>query len=101
MYGVGLPELFESIRSVGAGGVALSPVVAASITNRVKGETLTEREECVLEQMRLGLSNKAIAQHLNLCVGTVETHVKSILRKLHAGSRTAAVVTAQRRGLLP
>ena len=60
MYGVGLPELFESIRSVGAGGVALSPVVAARITNRVKGETLTEREECLLEQMRLGLSNKAI-----------------------------------------
>jgi two-component system, NarL family, nitrate/nitrite response regulator NarL len=47
------------------------------------------------------LSNKAIARRLDVCVGTVKTHVKSILKKLDADSRTAAVVTAQRRGLLP
>jgi DNA-binding NarL/FixJ family response regulator len=49
----------------------------------------------------LGLRNKAIACRLNLCVGTVKQHVKSILKKLDADSRTAAVVAAQRRGLLP
>src|SRR5262249_23034945 len=101
LYGVGLPELFEGIRSVLAGGVALSPLVAARISSRVTGETLTKRERSVLEQLMLGLSNKAIAWRLNLCVGTVKTHVKSILEKLNADSRTAAVVTAQRRGLLP
>ena len=101
LYGGGLPELFEGIRSVRGGGVALSPLVAARITNRVKGETFTAREKAVLEQLMLGLSNKAIARRLNVCVGTVKTHVKSILKKLDADSRTAAVVTAQRRGLLP
>jgi DNA-binding NarL/FixJ family response regulator len=101
LYGVGLPELFESIRSVRAGGVALSPLVAARITNHVTGEALTDREKSVLEQLMLGLSNKEIARRLNLCVGTVKTHVKSILEKLGADSRTAAVYTAQRRGLLP
>jgi DNA-binding NarL/FixJ family response regulator len=100
LYGVGLAELFEGIRSVHDGGVALSPLAAARITNRIKGEALTAREKAVLEQLMLGLSNKAIARKLNLCVGTVKTHVKSILEKLDAGSRTAAVVTAQRRGLL-
>jgi DNA-binding NarL/FixJ family response regulator len=101
LYGVGLPQLFDGIRSVCGGGVALSPLVAARITNHVKGETLTVRERSVLEQLMLGLSNKAIARRLNVCVGTVKTHVKSILKKLGADSRTAAVVAAQRRGLLP
>jgi DNA-binding NarL/FixJ family response regulator len=55
----------------------------------------------VLEQLMLGLSNKVIASRLNLCVGTVKAHLKSILVKLDASSRTAAVITAQRRGLLP
>jgi DNA-binding NarL/FixJ family response regulator len=101
LYGVGLPELFEGIRSVRGGGLALSPLVAARITDRVRGETLTAREKSVLEQLMFGLSNKAIARRLNVSVGTVKTHVKSILEKLDADSRTAAVVTAQRRGLLP
>jgi DNA-binding NarL/FixJ family response regulator len=101
LYGVGLPELFGSIHSVRAGGLALSPLVVARITNRVTGEALTEREKSVLEQLMLGLSNKAIARRLNVCLGTVKTHVKSILEKLNANSRTAAVMTAQRRGLLP
>jgi DNA-binding NarL/FixJ family response regulator len=52
------------------------------------------------EQLMLGLSNKAIAHGLNVCVGTVKTHVRSITKKLGAGSRTAAVVVAQTRGLL-
>lgn len=55
----------------------------------------------VLEQLMLGLSNKVIARKLSLGVGTVKTHVKAILAKLEAGSRTAAVMAAQRRGLLP
>jgi DNA-binding NarL/FixJ family response regulator len=101
LHGVGLPELFEGIRSVRGGGVALSPLVATRITNRIQGKTLTAREQAVLEQLMLGLSNKSIASRLNLRVGTVKTHLKSILGKLGAGSRTAAVIAAQRRGLLP
>jgi DNA-binding NarL/FixJ family response regulator len=101
LYGAGLTELVAGIRSVSEGGVALSPLVAARITTRVKGEPLTAREKTVLEQLMLGLRNKTIARRLNLCVGTVKQHVKSILKKLDADSRTAAVVAAQRRGLLP
>jgi len=100
LYGAALTELVAGIRSVSEGGVALSPLVAARVTNRVKGEPLTAREKTVLEQLMLGLCNKAIARRLNLCVGTVKQHVKSILKKLEADSRTAAVVAAQRRGLL-
>jgi DNA-binding NarL/FixJ family response regulator len=100
LYGIGLPELCESIRSVHRGGVALSPVVAARMTSLLQCRALTAREKAVLEQLMLGLSNKGIARTLNLCVGTVKTHIKAILGKLNADSRTAAVVTALRRGLL-
>ena len=101
LYGVGVPELLEGIRSVHRGGVALSPLVAARITNRMQGNPLTAREKAVLEQLMLGLRDKVIARRLSVGVGTVKTHVKAILDKLEAGSRTAAVIAAQRRGLLP
>jgi DNA-binding NarL/FixJ family response regulator len=100
LHGIGLTELFEGIRSVRGGGVALSPLVAARITGRIQSKTLTAREKAVLEQLMLGLSNKSIASRLNLRVGTVKTHLKSILEKLGADSRTAAVVMAQSRGIL-
>ena len=48
----------------------------------------------------LGLSNKRIAVRMAVAVGTVKAHVKSILDKLDATSRTEAVAIAQRRGLL-
>jgi hypothetical protein len=50
--------------------------------------------------MMLGHSNKRIALQLNVAVGTVKTHVKSVLNKLDAASRTEAVAIAQRRGIL-
>jgi DNA-binding NarL/FixJ family response regulator len=101
LYGVGLPALFEAIRSVQRGGIALSPRVAARVTTRIQGKPLTTREKAVLEQLMLGLSNKLIASRLNVRVGTIKSHLRSILEKLDADSRTAAVIAAQRRGLLP
>jgi DNA-binding NarL/FixJ family response regulator len=101
LYGVELPVLFEAIRSVQRGGIALSPGVAARVTTRIQGKPLTTREKAVLEQLMLGLSNKLIASRLNVGVGTIKSHLRSILEKLDADSRTAAVIAAQRRGLLP
>jgi DNA-binding NarL/FixJ family response regulator len=100
LHGIGLTELFEGIRTICSGGVALSPKVTMRITNHIRGGILTARERSVLEQMMLGLSNKSIAQRLTVCVGTVKSHVKSIMVKLGADSRTAAVVMAQSRGIL-
>ncbi|HKU43203.1 MAG TPA: LuxR C-terminal-related transcriptional regulator [Polyangiales bacterium] len=46
------------------------------------------------------MSNKAIARRLEVSVHTVKFHVNSILAKLGADSRTGAVATAVRQGLL-
>jgi hypothetical protein len=48
----------------------------------------------------LGLGDKAIANVIDRAVGTVKTHVKAILGKLQAVSRTQAVAIARRRGLV-
>jgi two-component system, NarL family, nitrate/nitrite response regulator NarL len=61
---------------------------------------LTAREREVLALLGLGLSNKSIARRLDVSVHTVKFHVNSILGKLNADSRTAAVTAAVRRGLL-
>jgi Bacterial regulatory proteins, luxR family len=50
--------------------------------------------------LMLGFSNKIIARKLALSTGTVKSHVKAILQKLDARSRTEAAAIAQRRGIL-
>jgi LuxR family transcriptional regulator, regulator of acetate metabolism len=52
---------------------------------------LTRREVEVLELMASGASNQEIADRLAIAVGTVKSHVKHILRKLHAANRAEAV----------
>jgi two-component system NarL family response regulator len=100
LLGCSLSELLDALRSVRVGGTAIGPLVASRVAEWMKHRALTRREEDILRQLMLGLSNKRIAIQLSVAVGTVKTHVKSILDKLDAASRTEAVAIAQRRGLL-
>jgi DNA-binding NarL/FixJ family response regulator len=100
LLGCDVQDLLDALRSVRVGGTAIGPLVARRVADWMKHPALTRREEDILRQMMLGLSNKRIAIELNVAVGTVKTHVKSILDKLHAASRTQAVAIAQRRGIL-
>jgi DNA-binding NarL/FixJ family response regulator len=100
LLGGSLADLLDALRSVGAGGMAIGPLVASRVAEWMKHQALTRREGDILRQMMLGLSNKRIAIELSVAVGTVKTHVKSILGKLDAASRTEAVAIAQRRGIL-
>ena len=63
-------------------------------------ESLTHREQEVLELLAEGLPNKAIAGRLGISDQTVKFHVASIASKLGATNRTEAVRIALRRGLL-
>ena len=63
-------------------------------------EPLTPRESEVLTLLADGLTNKGIAQILEVSPHTVKFHVTSILEKLGAQSRTEAVTIATRAGLL-
>jgi DNA-binding NarL/FixJ family response regulator len=64
-------------------------------------EELTRREIEVLRMMAEGLGNKEIAARLAISDHTVKFHISSILAKLGASTRTEAVTTGIRMGLVP
>jgi two-component system NarL family response regulator len=100
LLGGSLQNLIDGLRSIHAGGVAVGPLVVTRMADWMKQRTLTRRQEEILRQLMLGFSNKIIARKLALAIGTVKTHVKAILQKLDAKSRTEAAAIAQRRGIL-
>jgi DNA-binding NarL/FixJ family response regulator len=93
-------ELVACVRAVAQGQKYLQPVAAARLADRVASADLTAREGDVLRWLAEGHSNKAIARQLGVAEGTVKTHMKGLLAKLEAGSRTQAVRLALQRGLV-
>jgi DNA-binding NarL/FixJ family response regulator len=93
-------ELAEAVRILHRGSRHLSAVVAQRIAESLAFEMPTVRELDVLRLLARGHGNKAIALKLNIAVGTVKSHVKAILQKLDAATRTEAAAVADRRGLL-
>ncbi len=98
------PELRRAIKAAAAGQVQLSPQASAYLMRELRTpettETLTEREMEVLHLLVQGHSNKEIARDLQITEDTVKVHVKHILAKLGAQSRTQAVLCAIRLGLV-
>lgn len=92
--------LMDCIRRVHQGETCVAPALAAKLAERVSGETLSLREVDVLKLMAEGKSNKEIGTSLFISEGTVKSHVKGIFSKLNVISRTEAVATATRRGLI-
>ena len=99
-------EIESAIQAAHAGLVAIQPASLTELLPELRprgeelAEPLSEREREVLNLMAEGLSNKLIAQSLEISEHTVKTHVASILAKLGASSRTEAVSQAVRRGLV-
>ena len=62
---------------------------------------LTERELEVLGLVTRGLRNKEIAARLAVSENTAKFHLRNILQKLHAESRTELATRALRENLLP
>jgi DNA-binding NarL/FixJ family response regulator len=100
-------DIIGAIRRAAAGEAlwsreGLRRVTGALSTPRAPAELdapLTKRESEVLKQLALGLSNKEIAQALEISYETVKEHVQHILRKLAVADRTQAAVWAVRKGL--
>jgi two-component system, NarL family, nitrate/nitrite response regulator NarL len=60
---------------------------------------LSPREDEVLELLKEGSPNKAIARKLDMAEATVKVHIKSLLRKIDVGNRTQAAIWATNRSL--
>lgn len=66
-----------------------------------KESHLTKKEQEVLHWLAQGASNEEIAKNLYVTVATVKAHLTSIFLKLKVTSRTQAIVTAIKLGLVP
>ncbi len=93
-------EILSAIRAVSEDRPYTSSSIAAKALQRMAKPSLTQRELDVLQLVAAGRSNKDIARRLSITEGTAKTHVKSILTKLDAISRTEAVAVAHKRGMI-
>jgi len=104
-----IAEIADGVRAAAAGESHISPRVASALVRRLResartaagGEVkLSEREHEVLRLLAEGRENGEIAAALFISVGTVKTHVSSVLTKLGLENRIQAAVYAARRGLV-
>jgi len=94
------PVLLDAIRQVHRGETSIPPRIGQKLVEKMNRPELTERELETLRLIAEGKSNKEIGDHLGIAEGTVKVHVKSLLSKLKAPGRTAAVKEAVHRGLV-
>src|SRR5277367_5738930 len=100
LVGCGIEEIIAGVLSVNRGHRHLGYAAAQRIADSFTHQKLTVREAEVLGLLSAGLSNKMVARQLDVAVGTVKSHLRSIFDKLDAKTRTQAAAEAQRRGLV-
>ena len=98
----GMPHdaLVKALYRVHGGSRFLPNVVSQSLSSRVPGTNLSQREQEVLELLFAGKSNREIAKLLAIKEATVKSHVSVILLRLNVSDRTQAVVEGLKRGLV-
>ncbi|HEY3341737.1 MAG TPA: response regulator transcription factor [Anaerolineae bacterium] len=103
-------ELVEAVHSVFEGKSVLDPLLTQRLWQQVVfqstgqsnsiAEALTAREIEVLRLVARGFTNKAVATQLGISDRTVQGHLANVFSKLHAQSRTDAVMIGLRLGLV-
>jgi NarL family two-component system response regulator LiaR len=98
-------ELGDAIRNAHEGRPTLAPEAAQVLIQATTrppelGFDLTPREREVLALMVEGMNNPEIAEALVISRSTVKHHVRAILSKLDASSRTEAVALALKNNLV-
>ncbi len=101
-------ELVGTIRSVAGGWCVLPPRMTGTLFSQIAEPTvvreceaplaparLTQRERQVMALLSAGMSNKEIAQRLDIAVYTVKSHVRNIMDKLTVHSRLQIAVYAR------
>ena len=102
-----IEEVLGTIRAVARGIKILPPLLTGSLFTHVvehalrKGKTklaeavrMTKREREIIALIAEGMSNKDIAQRLNLSTYTVKSHIHNILEKMALHSRLEIAVHA-------
>lgn len=98
-------ELLEAIREVKRGGSPMTTHIARKVVQSFQkpvpaeqpGETLSAREQEVLDHLSKGFLYKEIAEKMGISYETVHTYIRRIYEKLQVRTRTEAVAKFLRR----
>jgi DNA-binding NarL/FixJ family response regulator len=98
-------ELLESIQSVHRGGSPMTAHIARKVVQSFQkagpapqsSESLSQREQEVLDCLSQGFLYKEIAEKLGISYETVHTYIRRIYEKLQVRTRTEAVAKYLRR----
>ncbi len=109
LKGVSAAQLIDALLGVADERSYISPELAARLLTAKRSryaeekahptDTLTRREEQILELVAKGLSNKEVALKLDLKEKTVKHYMSNILQKLDVRNRVEAALLARDRGL--
>jgi DNA-binding NarL/FixJ family response regulator len=93
--------LVRAIEKVAAGEGYVDPaLMPAFLAGKDRDEMLTGREREILQLLADGMSNADVAGKLYISQETVKSHVRHILTKLEADTRTHAVAIALREAII-
>jgi DNA-binding NarL/FixJ family response regulator len=92
----GVTQLIQALRLLARGERYVDPTIRTLLEAKVDGKplVLTEREREVFDLLAQGLTGEEIATRLTISAETVRTHIRNAMDKLHAHTRTGAVVEA-------
>jgi DNA-binding NarL/FixJ family response regulator len=93
--------LVRAIEKVAQGEGYVDPaLMPAFLTGKDSSDMLTTREREILQLLADGMSNADVAGRLFISQETVKSHVRHILTKLEADTRTHAVAIALREAII-
>ena len=92
--------LLRAIEKVAGGESFVDPALMPTFLTGSQNDMLTSREREILQLLADGMSNADVAQRLFISQETVKSHVRHILAKLEADTRTHAVAIALRDAII-
>jgi DNA-binding NarL/FixJ family response regulator len=92
--------LVKAIEKIAAGDGYVDPALMPAFLPGDKDDMLTAREREILQLLADGMSNADVAGRLFISQETVKSHVRHILTKLEADTRTHAVAIALREAII-
>jgi two-component system NarL family response regulator len=95
-----IDEICDALVAASTGHRYISSSMMADLAECLTLQDLTSREMEVLKILARGECNKVIARELDVTVGTIKTHVRSIMLKLDSRGRTDVLLKAHRLGLV-